>query len=126
VNARIIAYASMSIDVCERDRSRRKRTDLATLSTHGSRRRLPVVACRSAGSGSGDDLWERGSFGDVRHELVERYRGRWVAVSEIGDVVADADELGELLHACDGMGFGSDVALHRVPEADAPLVVGLG
>jgi hypothetical protein len=62
----------------------------------------------------------------MKRELVERYRGRWVAVNEAGDVVADADELGALLHACDGQGFASDVAVHRVPEADAPLVVGFG
>lgn len=68
----------------------------------------------------------RSSLTGVKHDLVERYRGRWVAVNDAGDVVADADELGELLHACDGKGFGSDVAVHRVPEADAPLVVGLG
>jgi hypothetical protein len=62
----------------------------------------------------------------VKDELVERYRGRWVAVNGAGDVVADADELGDLLHACEGKGFGSDVAVHRVAEADTPLVVGLG
>lgn len=62
----------------------------------------------------------------MRTELVERYRGRWVAVNQAGDVVADAEELGELLHACDGKGYSADVAVHRVPEADAPLVVGLG
>lgn len=62
----------------------------------------------------------------MRPELVERYRGRWVAVTAGGEVVADAEELGELLHACDGKDFGSDVAVHRVPEAGAPLIVGLG
>ena len=62
----------------------------------------------------------------MKRELVERYRGRWVAVNEAGDVVADADQLGALLHACDGKCFASDVAVHRVPEADSPLVVGLG
>ena len=66
------------------------------------------------------------SLGGVKSELVDRYRGRWVAVNGDGDVVADADELGELLRACDGQGFSSDVAVHRVPEADAPMVVGLG
>lgn len=62
----------------------------------------------------------------MKTELVERYRGRWVAVNDAGEVVADAEELGELLHACDGKGYSVDVAIHRVPEADAPLVVGLG
>ena len=57
-------------------------------------------------------------FRAMKRELVERYRCRWVAVNEGGDVVAGADELGELLHEC-----GSDVAVHRVSEAGAPLVV---
>ena len=43
-----------------------------------------------------------------------------------GDVVADARELDELLTACRGKGFGAEVVVHRVPEADAPLFVGLG
>lgn len=62
----------------------------------------------------------------MKAELVDQFRGRWVAVDDAGDVVADAEELGELLHACEGKGFGSDVTVHRVPEADAPMVVGLG
>jgi hypothetical protein len=62
----------------------------------------------------------------VNAERIDQFRGRWVAVNEAGDVVADAGELGELLHACEGMGLGSGVSVHRVPEADAPLVVGLG
>jgi hypothetical protein len=62
----------------------------------------------------------------MKAELVDRYRGRWVAVNEAGDVVASAEELGDLLHACDGKGFSSNVTVHRVPEADAPMVVGLG
>lgn len=66
------------------------------------------------------------TLGGVKSELVDRYRGRWVAVNGVGDVVADAEELGELLQACDGKGFSPDVAIHRVPEADAPMVVGLG
>lgn len=62
----------------------------------------------------------------VKRQLVDQYRGRWVAVSAEGDVVADARELDELLTACRGKGFGADVVVHRVPEADAPLFVGLG
>ena len=48
-----------------------------------------------------------------------------MAVNEAGDVVADADELGALLSACEGQGFSADVVVHRVPEAGAPLFVGL-
>jgi hypothetical protein len=62
----------------------------------------------------------------LKRELLERYRGRWVAVNEAGDVVADADELGVLLADCEGKGFSSDMVVHRVPEVDAPLFVGLG
>lgn len=61
----------------------------------------------------------------MKRELVDQYRGRWVAVDEAGDVVADASEFDELLTACKGKGFGADVVVHRVPEADAPLFVGL-
>jgi hypothetical protein len=61
----------------------------------------------------------------MKRELVDRYRARWVAVNEDGDVVADASELDELLTACKGKGLGADVVVHRVPEADAPLFVGL-
>ncbi|MDQ3542743.1 MAG: DUF5678 domain-containing protein [Actinomycetota bacterium] len=62
----------------------------------------------------------------MKHELVERYRGRWVAVSEAGDVVADADELDALLSFVERDGPRPDVVVQRVPEADAPMFVGLG
>lgn len=61
----------------------------------------------------------------MKRELVDQYRGRWVAVNEDGDVVAAAGELDELLSACKGKGFGADVVVHRVPEANSPLFVGL-
>ena len=61
----------------------------------------------------------------MKRELGDQYRGRWVAVNEDGDVVVDAIELDELLTACKGKGFGADVVVHRVPEANAPLFVGL-
>lgn len=121
VNARTVAFASLSMDVCEGDRWRCERMDLWTLSTRGSGRR-----CRSGRTGIGARPWERGSFGDVKHELVERYRGRWVAVSETGDVVADADELDVLLTLVERDGPRPDVVVQRVPEADAPMFVGLG
>ncbi|MGD9999201.1 MAG: DUF5678 domain-containing protein [Ilumatobacteraceae bacterium] len=62
----------------------------------------------------------------MKRELVDQYRGRWVAVDEDGSVVADASELDELLQVCEGKHFSADVVVHRVPEADAPLFVGLG
>jgi hypothetical protein len=62
----------------------------------------------------------------VKHELVERYRGRWVAVSDAGDVVADADELDALLAMVERDGPRPDLVVQRVPEADAPMFVGLG
>ncbi len=67
----------------------------------------------------------RGSVAPVKHELVERYRGRWVAVSEAGDVVGDADELDALLSLVEADGPRPDVVVQRVPEADAPMFVGL-
>ncbi len=62
----------------------------------------------------------------MKEELVERYRGRWVAVTEEGDVAADADELDVLLRLVERDGPRPDVIVHRVPEADAPIFIGLG
>ncbi len=60
----------------------------------------------------------------MRHELLDLYRGRWVAVDEAGDVVADADELDVLLAVLENVGLSADM-VQRVPEADAPVFVGL-
>ena len=67
----------------------------------------------------------RGSVVMVKHELVDRYRGRWVAVDETGDVVAGAGELDALLALVENESLTADV-IQRVPEADAPVFVGLG
>ncbi len=61
----------------------------------------------------------------MKPELVERYRGRWVAVNEAGEVVGDADELDVLLSTVERDGPRPDVVVQRVPEADAPMFVGL-
>lgn len=61
----------------------------------------------------------------MKHELIERYRGRWVAVADDGDVVADADELDAVLAFVETRGLQADV-VQRVPEADTPVFVGLG
>lgn len=66
----------------------------------------------------------RASVVVMKHELVERFRGRWVAVDEAGDVVADANELDALLGLVENEGLTADV-VQRVPEADAPLFIGL-
>jgi len=60
----------------------------------------------------------------VRADLVERFRGRWVALDDIGEVVADADELGSLLERLEAAGVHASM-VQRVPSADAPLFVGL-
>jgi uncharacterized protein DUF5678 len=62
----------------------------------------------------------------MKPELVDRYRGRWVAVTESGDVVGDAYELDALLALVERDGPRPDVVVQRVPEADAPMFVGLG
>ena len=62
----------------------------------------------------------------MRDDLVERYRGRWVAVTESGDVAADAEELDVLLRLVERDGPRPDLFVHRVPEADAPMFIGLG
>ena len=61
----------------------------------------------------------------MKPELFDDYRGRWVAVSDAGDVIADAAELGALLHLVDSLGIVANV-IHRVPELSEPLAVGLG
>ncbi|MEK7425038.1 MAG: hypothetical protein AAB131_14505 [Actinomycetota bacterium] len=61
----------------------------------------------------------------MRADLVERFRGRWVALDEAGEVVADAGELGTLLEYLESAGIHADT-VQRVPAADDPLFVGLG
>lgn len=60
----------------------------------------------------------------MRAELVERFRGRWVALDAAGEVVADAGELGDLLAQLETAGLRADI-VQRVPAADDPLFVGL-
>ncbi len=62
----------------------------------------------------------------VTEHNIERFRGRWVALSPDGEVVADAGELDELLALVEHDGPRPDVVVQRVPEADAPIFVGLG
>lgn len=93
---------------------------------------MPVMARRSVcperpsptGAMSERVLGWRASVVVMKHELVERFRGRWVAVDEAGDVVADANELDALLGLVENEGLTADV-VQRVPEADAPLFIGL-
>ncbi len=66
-----------------------------------------------------------GSVRTVRADLVERFRGRWVALDDAGDVVADSDELGSLLERLEAAGVHAHM-VQRVPGADDPLFVGLG
>ena len=56
--------------------------------------------------------------------LIERFRGRWVALDGVGNVVADSDELGSLLERLAADGVQADI-VHRLPGADDPLFVGL-
>ena len=60
----------------------------------------------------------------MRAELVERFRGRWVALDGAGEVVADAGELGDLLAQLESEGLRADI-VQRVPAADEPLFVGM-
>jgi hypothetical protein len=60
----------------------------------------------------------------VKRELVERYRGRWVAVDAAGAVVADADELAALMARLAESGLDAET-IQRVPGVDEPLFVGL-
>ena len=60
----------------------------------------------------------------MKRDLIERYRGQWVAVVESGDVVADADELGALLERLAELGVAADT-VQRVPGIGEPMFVGL-
>jgi hypothetical protein len=55
---------------------------------------------------------------------MERYRGRWVGVDAAGCVVADAEELDELLDSLDAAGIVG-ATVQRIPSLDEPLFVGL-
>jgi hypothetical protein len=60
----------------------------------------------------------------MKRELIEQYRSRWVAVDESGDVVADADELGDLLERLAELGVTADT-VQRIPGYGEPTFVGL-
>ena len=60
----------------------------------------------------------------MKRDHIEKYRGRWVAVGESGDVVADADELGSLLARLEELGVIADT-VQRVPGIGEPIFVGL-
>lgn len=60
----------------------------------------------------------------MKRELIEQYRGRWVAVDEFGDVVAAADELGALLELLTELGVSADT-VQSVPGVGEPIFVGL-
>ena len=76
-----------------------------------------LAVLRSSSSG--------GTVGVVRADLVERFRGRWVALDAAGEVVADAAELAELLELVESAGVAASV-VQRVPGLDDPVFVGLG
>ena len=57
--------------------------------------------------------------------VIDRYRARWIATNDEGIVVADAENLGELLELLDTMP-AIRTTVQRVPAADDPMFVGLG
>ena len=65
-----------------------------------------------------------GTVQGVRAEIVELFRGRWVALDDTGNVVADSEELGSLLERLQAVGLRANT-VQRVPGADDPLFVGL-
>ena len=60
----------------------------------------------------------------MRAALVERFRGRWVALDDNGEVVADAGELGVLFERLENLGVRANT-VQRVPAEDDPIYVGL-
>lgn len=63
-------------------------------------------------------------MGDVNAAVVERYRGRWVALDGRGNVVVDADELGAVFERLKTAGLSART-VQRVPDVDDPMFVGL-
>ena len=61
----------------------------------------------------------------MRSDLVEQYRGRWVAITEDGEVVADAEDMIAVMDLVKERGL-SVYGVHGVAEADDPLIIGLG
>lgn len=60
----------------------------------------------------------------VDASVVERYRGRWVALDAHGNVVVDGDELGAVFDRLKLEGLTARM-VQRVPDADDPMFVGL-
>ena len=61
---------------------------------------------------------------DVDLSVVAAYRGRWVGVDSSGHVVADADEVDELLDALDAARIVG-ATVWRVPALEELLFVGI-
>ena len=62
----------------------------------------------------------------MRHEDIEQYRGRWVAVRRSDEVVvADAESLGALHDALKAQDH-AQVLIRRIPALQDPIFVGLG
>lgn len=56
--------------------------------------------------------------------VVEKFRNRWIAVQDDGNVVADAESLDQLLAVLATMP-ATQASIQRVPAADELLFVGL-
>lgn len=61
----------------------------------------------------------------MNQQVVDRYRGRLVAVDRTADVVANADELDVVVDVAKTGGLAADV-VQRVPEVDGVVLVGFG
>jgi hypothetical protein len=56
--------------------------------------------------------------------FLDRYRERWIALTTDGDVLADAEQIDELLDLLDARGLKA-AQIQRIPAANEPLFVGL-
>lgn len=61
----------------------------------------------------------------MNQHVADRYCGRWVAVDEAADVVANADELDVVVDVLEAGGLAADV-VQRVPDVDGAVLVGFG
>lgn len=60
----------------------------------------------------------------MNRSIIERFRNRWIAVQDDGNVVADAETLDQLLVVLETMP-ATQASIQRVPATDEPLFVGL-
>jgi hypothetical protein len=101
-------------------RAHQPTADLSNLITNTMQTAV-VGMSKSSATDAADERYHR----TVDQPVIDRFRGRWIAVADDESVVANGSSLTGLNDAlCDMPNL--DVTIWRVPAADEPLFVGLG